>query len=165
MHRVADREQGAPVTGRPAGGEPFQQIVLGIRSVLEFIDQDVTDAIVERQREIGRRLGTSQRGGRGVGNGREIDLSAAREHQHELGGGHGQQMDQRLQHLPLAVVVHGWWQLHQRGQFVAQTVERRELFDQIRETLLGGIGTAFLFRRKTQILVEPAAPLPFPGQQ
>ena len=56
LHRVADREQRPPVAGRPAGGELLDQLVLGERRVLELVDQHVPHAIIERERDIGRRV-------------------------------------------------------------------------------------------------------------
>ena len=55
LHRIADREQRAAVAGLPAGGQPAQELELRERRVLELVDQQVIDACVEREQQVGRR--------------------------------------------------------------------------------------------------------------
>ena len=57
LHRVADHEQRAPVARLPAGSELGQQFMLAHRGILEFIDQQVANAVIEMQGQIGGRLG------------------------------------------------------------------------------------------------------------
>src|SRR5438445_13379504 len=60
LHRVADDEERAPVALVPSGGEPLEQLPLRDRGVLELVDQDVADAVVEREEQVARRLGRAE---------------------------------------------------------------------------------------------------------
>ncbi len=54
LHRVADGEQGVPVTGLPSRGEQTQKLELCERCVLEFVDQQMIDPKIEREQQVGR---------------------------------------------------------------------------------------------------------------
>ena len=54
LHRIAHREQRAPVTRLPAGGQRAQQLELLKRGILEFIDEDVADGAAATQGQIRR---------------------------------------------------------------------------------------------------------------
>ena len=56
LHRIADGEQRAPVTGLPSRGEPAQKLELRERRVLEFVDQQMIDPKIEREQQVGRRV-------------------------------------------------------------------------------------------------------------
>src|SRR5207237_3999750 len=61
LHRVADEEERAAVALLPAGGEAAQELVLRPGGVLVFVDQDVADAGVEREQQVGRVLRRAER--------------------------------------------------------------------------------------------------------
>jgi len=71
LHRVADDEQRAAVIGHPAARQPFDQGDLARAGILEFVDQQVADAVIERLGEIGRRFVVAQRQ---AGAGGDFDL-------------------------------------------------------------------------------------------
>ena len=76
LHRVADQKQGAAVAVLPAGGQPLEQAHLGRAGVLEFVDQQVADAVVQLQLQIAGRVVIAQ-GQQGVlRHLREVDLAA-----------------------------------------------------------------------------------------
>ena len=52
LHRIADTEKGAAVTFLPTGHELFQKVILGNGRVLHFVDQQMTDLIVEQERHF-----------------------------------------------------------------------------------------------------------------
>jgi hypothetical protein len=66
LHRIADHEQRAAVARLPAGGEALEQRELADRGVLKLVHQQVPDAIVEMQGQIGRRLIAAERGERAL---------------------------------------------------------------------------------------------------
>ena len=49
LHRIANAEEAPAVAGLPTGDQEFQQALLRRRRVLVFVDQQVMDAIVERE--------------------------------------------------------------------------------------------------------------------
>jgi hypothetical protein len=61
LHRVADEEERAAVLRLPARSEKGQQFPLRHRGVLELVDQDVLDARVEGEQEVGRLVDRSER--------------------------------------------------------------------------------------------------------
>ena len=81
-----DRRPRTPCAHRRAAsrGEPQQQLELALRSVLELVDQQMLDAIVQRQRQIGRRVRFAQRLDRSQGERDEVHRAAAAERQVEL---------------------------------------------------------------------------------
>ena len=52
LHRIAHAEQASAIRGLPAGHEQLEQSRLRRRRVLVFVDQQVTDPVVEREREL-----------------------------------------------------------------------------------------------------------------
>ena len=113
LHRIAHHKQRAPVIGRPAGGEALQQLVLRERGVLEFIDQDVMDAVVKRQQEVGGRVFGAQGEQRALRDLDKVGLAAQGEHQLEFGHGARQQAGDGTKRGPLlGTVMRGRHQLH-----------------------------------------------------
>ena len=101
LHRVADQEQRAAIARLPARGEQREQLGLLQRCVLEFVDQDVADARVQAQRQIGWIIHAAQRGARRGSDRRIIDASQLSEDHLELGDRQSQQPRERAQHLGL----------------------------------------------------------------
>ena len=64
LHRIAHQKQAAPERtlgiGFPTGGEALQQGELGVGGVLEFIHQQVTDAVIQSQCQFARVVGVTQ---------------------------------------------------------------------------------------------------------
>jgi hypothetical protein len=110
LHGVADREHAAAVACFPAGSEAGDQFVLADRGVLEFVDQQVPDAVIERQREISGRIRFAQRAQRALRNLDKVDLAARLEHELETRHRLRQQAQDGAQHFPLAFAVGGWRQ-------------------------------------------------------
>ena len=54
LHRIAHAEKAPAICGLPASYEQLEQSRLGRGGVLVFVDQQVTDPVVERQRELSR---------------------------------------------------------------------------------------------------------------
>jgi hypothetical protein len=108
LHRVAHGEQRAAVAGAfvtaPAGGKAFQQFNLGRAGVLEFVDQQVADAVVEAQAELAGVHLVAQRGDGARREFAEIDFAAFAEHQPQFGGGQLHQPRQRAHHGIVGVV-------------------------------------------------------------
>ena len=124
MHRVTNREQGAAVAGFPAFGEPRDELRLADRGVLEFIDQQMTDAIVERQRKVGGRALLAQCAQGTLRHLGEIHLAARLEHQRQPRDRLRQQAGNRFERLPLRVAVAGRGQRAQVEQSRAQRFAR-----------------------------------------
>ena len=61
LHGIAHGEEAVAVAGLPAGGEAAQQVELGARGVLEFVHQDVAQAVVQGQGQVGGGLVRAQR--------------------------------------------------------------------------------------------------------
>ena len=104
LHRVAHREDGAPVPGRPARGERGEQVPLASRRVLELVDEHVRQALVEGQQEVrGRGFGAERlhRAGRDL---RMVDLAAFREDHEQLRRRDGQHRHHRVERRPLPFV-------------------------------------------------------------
>ncbi len=70
---ITDDEERAAVAALPSGYQPVQQFILGIGGILEFIDQDVTDRVVEFEQQVTRIVGCSQAGQGGAGHLGKID--------------------------------------------------------------------------------------------
>ena len=70
-------------------------------SELELVDQQVPDAHVERQQQVGRLLGRAQREQRAVRDLGEVDLAALGEQQAQLRHRGIQEREDRLERLPL----------------------------------------------------------------
>ena len=105
LHRVADQEQRAAVILLPARGQSFDQFELRVRGVLELVDQDVLDARVEREQEVGRLLRRAERAHRGLRHLGEVGLAVLGEHQLQVRGGARQELEDRAERLPLLVGV------------------------------------------------------------
>ena len=128
LHRIADAEQRAAVAVGPPAGQALQQVELTERGVLELVDQDVLQAIVEREREIGRLVGGAERTQRAQSDLDVVRLALRLKHDLQLGDGCGQQLEQRFEHAPLLVAVDRVGQRSQRGEVFAQPLiaaERR----------------------------------------
>ena len=104
LHRVTDCEKRAPVTVLPAGGQCFQQAILAAGGVLEFVDQQVLQAVVEGQRKVGGVLRTAQRSACAHLDLGEVDLTAVPEHQLKFGRRMQQHAEQTGKHGALLVV-------------------------------------------------------------
>ena len=100
LHRVADDEQRAAVIGRPAARQLLDQADLARAGVLEFVHQQVADAVVERLGEIGRRLVVAERQSGAGGHFDEIDLPGFLEGQPQLPGSQPQQARETLDSGP-----------------------------------------------------------------
>ncbi len=101
LHRIADREQGAAVSVLPAGGQRREQFILAARGVLKLVDQQVLQAVVEGQGEVGRLLRPAERAlGAHLDLG-EVDLAALLEHQLQFGRRMQQHAEQAGQARPV----------------------------------------------------------------
>ncbi len=94
LHRIADQEQRAAIALGPVLREREQQFVLIARGVLEFVDQDVTDARAEPFGQRGRHRVFGQRTARSAGHLGVIALALLVEDARQLRGGHHQQLRQ-----------------------------------------------------------------------
>ncbi len=130
LHGIADQEQRAPVVRRPALGELLQQREVTVRGVLELVDQDVADAVIERQREIGGRFVGAERLARRVGDLGVVDPGTLGEHHAQARGGDRQHVEQRIEHLPLALGVGGLRQPGNAGERLAQGACADEIVEQ-----------------------------------
>ena len=129
LHRVAHGEYGAPVVRLPSRRQPFEQFPLADRGILEFVDQDVLDADVERQQEIGGRIGLAQRAHRALGNLGEVGLAALGKYHQQLSGCPRQQLEHRVERFPLRRGIFRRRQCKQRrerGQHCAIGINPRE---------------------------------------
>ena len=97
------------------------------RRVLELVHQDVLHAVVEREQEIGRRLGRPQGAHGALRHLGEVDLAALAEYHLEVRRSERQQLEDRLEHLPLVVGVALGRHVLQRDERLAQTRDRHEL--------------------------------------
>ena len=105
LHWVTDSKHRASVIRQPAGSQPRHQFELTDRGVLELVNQQMMDAVIERQRQIGRRLIGAQCAQCALRNFGEVDLPARLEHQLQLPNSQRQQAQDGVKHLPLAVAV------------------------------------------------------------
>ena len=55
LHRVANAKQRTPVVSHPALGQAAQQLDLRRTGILEFVHQQMLDAVIQLQRQLGRR--------------------------------------------------------------------------------------------------------------
>ena len=81
LHRVADDKQAASVAGCPTLGKPLDQLVLCERGILELVEQQVLDAHVEREQQIGGPVFRRQGAQRDQRRFRIIDGVFLREHE------------------------------------------------------------------------------------
>ena len=105
LHRVADRKQGTPVLRFPSLGEPRHQFVLADGSVLELVDQQVADAIVKREGQVGGLAFRTQRTQRALGDLRKIHLATRLENELELRNGVRQHRTDGGEHGSLLVRI------------------------------------------------------------
>jgi hypothetical protein len=90
-HRVADREERAPVAVDPAGHQPADQLEVRVRRVLELVDEQMIDAHVQAQQQVRRRVVLPQRAERREGRLREVELACLRKYGFEVRGELGKQ--------------------------------------------------------------------------
>ena len=90
----------------PAGGQGRDQLILGERSVLHFVDQQMLQTIVELQGQIGRLFGRPQRALGSQREAGEINPPGTPTLHIEQGDGQFQRRDQRNDHRALAVAEH-----------------------------------------------------------
>ena len=152
-----------PVAGLPACGELGDQLVLADGGVLELVDEQVPDAVVEREREIARRLRAAQREQRALRDLGEIDLAARLEHELQLRRRARKQPHDRSQHFPLVITVFARRKLAHLGERQPECVMATQLVEERKRALLPGLrrlpgGKALVFR-------ETAAPIALIGQE
>ena len=75
LHGITDQKQRPAVFGLPLFGQSSDQLVLGLRRVLEFVYQQMLDAAIDGERQIGGAFGRAQSGSRTMGNLRKVDLT------------------------------------------------------------------------------------------
>ncbi len=105
LHRITNSKYRASVVRQPAGRQPRHQFELTDRRVLEFVDQQVMNAVIQRQRQVSRGFFRAQRQQRALRNLGEIHLAMRLKHQFQLTDGQLQQAQDGAQHLPLTVAV------------------------------------------------------------
>ncbi len=130
LHRVADAEQRAPVALLPAGEQQLQQLFLRRRRVLVFVHEQVADAVVERERKLGRRRGVAQRIACRRRHGGMVQAAALGEMRHQFRDRVRQHGHQRLDAIPLRVAQRRRRQLpdaRQRGGEAVHFRQRLEL--------------------------------------
>jgi hypothetical protein len=120
LHRVAHAEQRATVAVGPARRQTLQQVELAERRVLELVDQDVLQSVVERECEIGRVVGRTERAQRAQRDFDIVRLALRLEHELQLRHCRGQQLEQCFERAPLILAV----------ERVRQCTQRREIFQQ-----------------------------------
>ena len=118
LHRVAHAEQAPAICGLPAGYEQLEQSRLGRGGVLVFVDQQVTDPVVERQRELGRCRINAECVARGRGDCRMIEAVAFGEECQQFRDRMRQHRGECIDALPLRVG-------ERRGRQRSQPRERR----------------------------------------
>ena len=101
LHRVTDDKQRAPVARLPSCGQTAQEIVLCIRGILEFIDQDMAKSTVELQQQFFRSHGRSEGLVRRISDFNKIDLPLLTKSLLQFSDRQRQQIDQRFQDQPL----------------------------------------------------------------
>ena len=75
------------------------------RGVLELVDQDVADAVVEREEQVARRVGRAEGAHGALRELGEVGLAALGEDHLELRHREGKHADDRIQNFPLRVAV------------------------------------------------------------
>ena len=60
LHRIADTKERTAVAGLPAARQRFKHPVLRAGRVLHLVDKDMTNLVIEQQRDVARRVGTSE---------------------------------------------------------------------------------------------------------
>ena len=169
LHRVAHHEQGAAIIRLPARRKPRQQLVLRQRGILKLIHQQMTNAIVERQRQIGRRIGFAQRAQGSLRHRREIRLPPFAENQFQIRRSQRQQRRQCFHHTPLCFGVRDRRQRTREMQCFDEGAVWRQRGHQSGVALLGGRRSSFFgfarTRRKAGIFVDLLTQRSFLGQR
>ena len=171
LHRVAHHEHRAPVAFLPAGGEALEQLELAERGVLEFVHQQMADAVVQGQGQVrGLALGAQGMHG-GLRHFGEVGLAALPERHLELRHRNGKQLRDGPQRLPLGIGIGGRRQRPQITEGFAERLMRREPGLQRGGPVLGVLerflsGLVFLRARcgETYIRLERLAPFAVLGQ-
>jgi hypothetical protein len=110
LHRIADAEQRAPIARREACRQPLKQIELREGRVLELIDQNVSQAMIERERQIGRIDGAAERPQGAQRSFHVVGLAVRLEHELQFGDGARQHLEQCFEHMPLFIRILCRWQ-------------------------------------------------------
>ena len=163
LHRIADDEQRPAVVRHPPAHQLLQQRHLTRAGVLELVDQQVTDAVIERLRQIGRRFVVAQRQPGAGGDFDEIDLAGFLEGQPQLPGGQPQQAREVFHGRPLGIAQCWRRQAGQLAQRAFQPGNAGQVCDQFGHRLL--LLGEFLAGREADVLVQRLAESPFAGQQ
>ena len=103
LHRVTDHEQRPAIVRHPAASQLFDQRDLGRAGVLEFIDQQMPDTVIERLRQVGRRLVIAQRQPGAGGNFDKVDLAGFLKGQPQLAGSQAQQPREDFHGQPFSI--------------------------------------------------------------
>ena len=137
LHGIAHQKQAAAIVRAPSAGELFQQVQLTPVGVLVLVHQDVADAVVEVQAEIGvAAVFIAEAAQRGGGQAAEVAVAAAGEHQLQLGGRALQHPYQGVEHVPLVVAVARLGQVAGFVQGGGQGLVVRQAVEHAYETLL-----------------------------
>ena len=163
LHGIANHEQRAAIVRLPACCEPFEQIELGEGGILEFIDEDVADAVVKRKQQIGWRLLRAKGSESALCDLDKINLGVRGKHELEFSNRARQQPRNRTKHLPLRIAVSHGWQVAQQRQHITQTLYRRKCCNQCCMTFLEMLrarpGFLVLSGRKTLADIDRLAPV------
>ena len=160
MHGIADAEDAASIALLPAGGQQRDQLELGARSVLEFIQQDVLQTIVEPQTEVRRCVRRTEGAQRRQGYRRKIRRALLSKHLIQFRRGQHQHLRHFANPPPLLIAVERRRQVANFHEDLPRLRIAIEFLQQILHRRL--IGT---LRRKALLLGEPPAKLAFRGQQ
>jgi hypothetical protein len=159
LHRIADHEQRPAVIRHPAAGQLFEQPDLARAGVLEFVDQQVADAVIERLRQIGRRLVIAQRQSGAGGDFDEIDLAGFLEGQPQLAGGQPQQAREAFDGGPLGIAQ---FRLRQAAEHGQRRLEPGTPRRSASKALIASFCGEFFVGRKADVLVTVLRSVPVP---
>ena len=155
LHRIADNEQGAPVALLPAGGEPLQQRDLRGAGVLELIDQQMADAVIELELEIGRLGFITECGQRALCDFDEVDFALLLEHGPQLRDGELEQAREDADDARLFGIEPGLGQQLDARQRFRRARRLREDVDAGGKRFLDGLG--LLLGGQAHVFVEALA--------
>jgi hypothetical protein len=111
LHGVADDEATAAFTLRPCGDEAAEELVLAAAGVLKLVDEDVVDAVGDREGGVrGLAVGALEDVKGDLGDFNVVDGSGFSEDYAELAGGVAEQGETGADDLPVFVGVAGWGQ-------------------------------------------------------
>ena len=148
LHGIADQEQRPAITRLPAGRQRLEQPHLCVGGVLEFVDEHVPQARIEREGRIRGRLLVAKRRARRGGKSRVVRCAPLGEHELELRERKAQHGQQGMQYAPLSLVVSGGRQASRRVEVIRDRVVRRAA--RRRSTRPGLSPTARPVRRETR---------------